>query len=46
MNCPIYSQGSQNLQTHSLSRRFVSNFPNITSQDKTSLTFANNAINP
>ena len=43
---PIYSQGSQILQTHSLSRRFSINFPNITSQDKTSLEFANNEINP
>ena len=43
---PRYSQGSQNFQNHLLSMRFSINFPNITSQDKTSLELANNAINP
>ena len=43
---PIYSQGSQISQNHFLSIRFSINFPNITSQDKTSLELANNAIIP
>ena len=43
---PKYLQGSQIFQNHFLSIRFSINFPNITSQDKTSLEFANNVINP
>ena len=43
---PIYSQGSQVFQNHFLSITFSINFPNITSQDKTSLEFVNDAINP
>ena len=43
---PINSQGSQVFQNHFLSITFSINFPNITSQDKTSLEFANNAVNP
>ena len=42
----IYSQCSKIFQNHLLSITFSINFPNITSQDKTSLEFANNAINP
>ena len=43
---PIYSQGSQIFQNHFLPITFPINFPNITSQDKTSLEFVNNTINP
>ena len=43
---PIYSQGSQIFENRFLSIRFSINFPNITSQDKTSLEFVNSAINP
>ena len=43
---PIYSQGFQVSQNHLLSITFSINFPNITSQDKTSLELANNAIIP
>ena len=42
---PIYSQGSQIFQNSFLLIRFSIDFSNITSQDKTSLEFANNAIN-
>ena len=43
---PIYSQDSQVFQNYFLLIRFSINFHNITSQDKTSLEFANNALNP
>ena len=42
----IYSQDSQIFQNRFLSIRFSINFPNIISQDKTSLEVANNAIIP